>query len=260
MLVKKRVRQVPTCLPACLRLQGERVLEHIVFALVREDHVVQAAGGCIVNGAELVFLDVENRSHGVHDVGAIVQRALQDTSLQHLLEVLRGALGELVVGEVVVASEVGRGHACEREWLTSPSVHLLKPCAILGERVCVPALPIHTLAGLVTTMLVIPIGALQLRMAPARGIRHGVLGRHLQYQQAMPAVQRSHRGKPHLRALHTQSGKRDAIPQWRQGRRRNGEPGRVIWNVGGEEGLASQPLQCPLSGCRPQASACSRTS
>eukprot|EP00959_Pyramimonas_sp_CCMP1952_P313569 6563599-Pyramimonas_sp.AAC.1 len=121
-----------------------------------------------------------------------MKRSLQHASLEHLLEVARCAVRELVVGGIVAPPKIWCRHACQGERRASTGVHLVQPGPIFWKRICTPTRPIHTKAGLVTPVLVIAVGALPLRVVPARGVR-GMLPRgHFQHQEPMPSVQRAH--------------------------------------------------------------------
>eukprot|EP00959_Pyramimonas_sp_CCMP1952_P286866 5998833-Pyramimonas_sp.AAC.1 len=93
---------------------------------------------------------------------------LENPPLEHLLEVARSSLRELIVRRIVACAEERGGHTREGERCASSAVHLLHTGSVFGEGICTPARPVYPKARLVTAELVIAISALPLCVAPAR--------------------------------------------------------------------------------------------
>eukprot|EP00976_Prorocentrum_cordatum_P016526 332400-Prorocentrum_minimum.AAC.2 len=93
---------------------------------------------------------------------------LENPPLEHLLEVARSLLRELVVRRIVASAEERGGHTREGERCASSGVHLLQPGSVFGECICTPARPVYQKARLEAAELVIAISALPLCVAPAR--------------------------------------------------------------------------------------------
>eukprot|EP00976_Prorocentrum_cordatum_P117303 1196289-Prorocentrum_minimum.AAC.3 len=101
--------------------------------------------------------------------------------------VLGAVLVEEGIREVPACLPAASGcrHTCEGERRASSGVRLLQPGPILWERICTPTRPVYPKAGLVAPVLVVAVGALPLRMAPARNVRGRVFRGYLQHQQPM---------------------------------------------------------------------------
>eukprot|EP00959_Pyramimonas_sp_CCMP1952_P305102 6385347-Pyramimonas_sp.AAC.1 len=84
-----------------------------------------------------------------------MKRSLQHASLEHLLEVARSSVWELVVRRIVAPPEIRCRHTRKGERRTSSCVHLLQPGPILRERICLPTRPIQPKTGLVAPILVV---------------------------------------------------------------------------------------------------------